>query len=97
MKESKNLKAHIFVCTNTKEAGASCGPKGAVHLRDELKAMCKNELSAFKGQFRVNASGCLDKCDRGIAAVIYPQSQWFENLKTDDASFLKDQLKKALE
>ncbi|MBK9294719.1 MAG: (2Fe-2S) ferredoxin domain-containing protein [Oligoflexia bacterium] len=96
MKENAQLKAHIFVCTNFKETGDSCGAKGASQLRDQLKANCAQELVEFKGQFRVNASGCLGHCEKGINAVLYPNAKWFFGLKPDDVELLKSELQAVL-
>ena len=32
-----DYKVHVFICTNIKEKGSSCGPKGAATLRLDLK------------------------------------------------------------
>ncbi len=81
-----DFKAHVFVCTNDRGPDGkrpSCAHKGSVALRDEVKKLCK----AFPG-VRVNAAGCLDQCERGISAVIYPQAEWFLDLHEGSASEL---------
>lgn len=80
MSDSNNLEAHLFVCTNQRESGESCGQKGGAELRDQLKAMCKEKSRGWKGRVRVNAAGCLGRCEEGIVAVLYPQSKWFTRL-----------------
>lgn len=74
-------KTHVFICTNGADKEGKCGHKGAEHLRSEVKAACamKNDKT-----LRVNASGCLGKCESGIAAVIYPQGKWLTELKSTD-------------
>lgn len=84
---SLKLEKHLFVCTNERPASkASCGAQGAQKLRDELKSLCKKELSGVP--HRINSSGCLGHCEKGIAAVLYPEGKWFFNLKAGDASKL---------
>lgn len=90
-----HFKAHLFVCTNDRGAGArreSCGPKGADALRGKVKEMCK--ARGIKG-VRINSSGCLDQCERGMVAVLYPQGEWFEDIRPDDAEALVDAVEKA--
>jgi (2Fe-2S) ferredoxin len=80
--------AHLFVCTNDRGPGAkrtSCCQKNSDELRDKVKAACR-EKGFPKGSVRINAAGCLDQCERGIAAVLYPSGRWFLELKNDDAS-----------
>lgn len=81
-------RAHVFVCTNERPAGhprGSCKEKGAEGLRNYMKARAK-ELGLSKalddqGPVRVNLAGCLDRCERGPALVIYgpawPEGLWY--------------------
>jgi predicted metal-binding protein len=75
-KEKEKYDLHILVCANTKEKGQSCGPKGGQDLVDHLKAWTKTAESGLKGRVRVNKSGCLGKCDSGVACVAYPKGEW---------------------
>lgn len=75
---------HLFVCTNRRPDTAprgSCAAKGG----EELRAAFKRELDAqeVKG-VRANASGCLDACERGCAAVVYPEGVWYGPVTQDD-------------
>jgi predicted metal-binding protein len=97
MKTDNKYRAHLFICTHQRTDGESCGAKGSQELRDQLKAICKKEMAADQKYFRVNSSGCLDHCKNGIAAVLYPQQEWFENLKKDDVDVLKQALQNTLE
>lgn len=82
-------KAHLFVCTHSRETGESCGPKGGGTLRDSIKRNCKG------AGVRINASGCLGHCERGITAVLYPQGKWFFGLRPDAVSL--ERLQKSVE
>lgn len=87
-------KAHLFVCTNDRGPDGkrpSCAQRGSAELRDSVKTACKGMTGV-----RVNASGCLDRCEQGIAAVLYPAGQWFEGLTRDDTQTLVDAVKKSL-
>jgi (2Fe-2S) ferredoxin len=77
------LKAHVFICTNERQNKASCAQKGSISLREELKKEC---LNLFGKEVRINESGCLGQCEKGIACVIYPDSKWLFFLKNDEES-----------
>ncbi len=91
-------KAHLFLCTNDRGPDGkrpSCARSGSQELRDQVKAACKAKgLPA--GSVRVNNAGCLDQCERGIAAVLYPQGEWFLDLKPGDTELLVSAVEKAL-
>lgn len=59
----------------------SCGPLGAEDIRAELKTWLYAEVRnrpalAGKLKIRLNASGCLDFCKKGIVVALYPQSEF---------------------
>ena len=69
--------AHVFCCTNVRPPGHTrgcCAEKGAVKLRDHMKARAK-ELGL--DSVRVNIAGCLDRCELGPTMVIYPEGVWY--------------------
>lgn len=70
-------RAHVFCCTNErpeKHPRGSCARRGAVKLRDYMKARAK-ELG-LEG-VRINSAGCLDRCELGPVMVIYPEGVWY--------------------
>lgn len=76
---------HIFCCTNERSAGhprGSCKRKGSESLRNYMKARAK-ELG-LQGRVRVNAAGCLDRCELGPTMVIYPEGVWYTYNSTAD-------------
>ena len=98
MSDGHNLEAHLFICTNDKHGKSeSCAARGSLELREAVKKLCQDESRGWHGRVRVNASGCLGRCKDGIAAVMYPQTQWFEHLKKDDVQVLESALKKVLD
>ncbi|NDG83887.1 MAG: (2Fe-2S) ferredoxin domain-containing protein [Proteobacteria bacterium] len=72
--EKNGYDLHVLICTNEKEKGQSCGPKGGQEIVDHLKAWIKEQ--GFRGWIRVNRSGCLGKCESGIACAAYPKGEW---------------------
>jgi len=68
---------HLFVCTNRRPDGhkkGSCAERGSERLRDYMKVRAK-ELDITR--VRVNAAGCLDRCELGPCLVIYPEGVWY--------------------
>jgi (2Fe-2S) ferredoxin len=92
------FQAHLFVCTNDRGPGAkreSCGHKGAEKLREQVKAACRDR-GFPKGSVRINSAGCLDQCEKGIAAVLYPSGEWFLGLNETNVDKLVDAVEKAV-
>ncbi len=68
---------HVFCCVNRRPDGhprGCCAAKGAVRLRNYLKARAK-ELGL--DDVRINAAGCLDRCALGPTLVVYPEGVWY--------------------
>ncbi len=68
---------HVFVCGNRRpddHPRGSCAEKGSEKLRDYMKARAK-ELGL--AGVRINAAGCLDRCEHGPTMVIYPRGTWY--------------------
>lgn len=70
---------HIFFCTNQRQSGKRCCAEGGEAER--LRQYAKHRLKALglhgPGQVRVNACGCLDRCEEGPILVIYPEGVWY--------------------
>ncbi len=69
---------HVFVCGNRRPEGherGCCASKGSEKIRDYMKARVK-ELG-LKG-VRINQAGCLDRCELGPCAVLYPEGVWYK-------------------
>jgi (2Fe-2S) ferredoxin len=75
---------HVFCCTNTRPPGhprGCCSEKNSEKLRNYMKARVK-ELGL--AAVRVNAAGCLDRCQLGPTMVIYPEGVWYGYRSTAD-------------
>lgn len=69
--------SHVFVCTNRRPDGhprGSCAEKGSEALRDYAKARAK---ALGLKRVRINAAGCLDRCEHGPCLLIYPEGVWY--------------------
>lgn len=70
-------RVHVFCCVNERPPDhprGCCLAKGSQELRDYMKARAK-DLKLCK--VRINASGCLDRCELGPTMVIYPEGVWY--------------------
>lgn len=82
---------HVFCCTNLRPPGhrrGCCSEKGSVRLRNYLKARAK-ELGL--DCVRINASGCLDRCELGPTMVIYPEGVWYSYATSEDVDAILTQ------
>lgn len=84
--QQKNLfyRQHVFFCVNEREEGhprGCCKAKESVVLREYMKAKAKE--MKLKG-VRINASGCLDRCELGPSVVVYPEGVWYTCKSKDD-------------
>ncbi|MDX6769694.1 MAG: (2Fe-2S) ferredoxin domain-containing protein [Elusimicrobiota bacterium] len=77
----------LFVCTHAREEGGrvSCAAPGraGVAVCEALKEGVK--AAGLKGKVRVARSGCLDLCEQGPNAFLYPSGEWFSGLAPEDA------------
>ena len=97
MSDGRNLEAHVFICTNMKEKGQSCAARGSVELREAVKKVCQNPDKHWHGRIRVNASGCLGRCEEGITCVVYPKAEWHTGLTKEDGTKLEAVISKILD
>jgi (2Fe-2S) ferredoxin len=68
---------HVFCCTNRRPAGhprGCCAERSSEALRDHMKDAAKK--LGLK-DVRINAAGCLDRCELGPTMVIYPEGVWY--------------------
>ena len=76
----------VFVCTNARDGGrVACGNpgRGGLELCEALKHGVKK--LGLKGKVRVARSGCLDLCEKGPNAFLYPAGRWLSGVAPADA------------
>jgi (2Fe-2S) ferredoxin len=61
-----------------------CQDAGASEARDYVKARIKELGLAGKDQLRINAAGCLDRCEEGPVVVVYPEGVWYSYVDKED-------------
>ena len=82
--EELYFRCHVFCCMNVRPEGharGSCSGRGAVRLRNYMKARAK-EFGLH--DVRINASGCLDRCEHGPTMVVYPEGVWYRYETRED-------------
>src|SRR5438067_4067671 len=86
-----SFQRHVFVCVNERPADdprGCCKEKGAVEVRDRLKAELK--ARGIAKIVRANNAGCLDQCARGVSVVVYPEQVWYGGVTVDDVPEIVD-------
>ncbi|MDP6951435.1 MAG: (2Fe-2S) ferredoxin domain-containing protein [Alphaproteobacteria bacterium] len=76
-KPSGYFRAHVFCCTNQRDASdprGCCHDRGGTMLRNYMKAKAKK--MGIEG-IRINNAGCLDRCEEGPTMVVYPDGAWY--------------------
>lgn len=83
---------HMFICTNLRENGdRSCaGRCDAQAMVDHAKRRAKGLGINGPGKVRVQKAGCLDRCDEGPVAVVYPEGVWYTYVDADDIDEIID-------
>ena len=79
MSDDPYYRLHVFCCTNVRPEAhprGSCARKNSVQLRDYMKKKAKT-MELGEGRVRINASGCLDRCELGPTMVVYPEGVWY--------------------
>lgn len=77
---------HIFFCTNQRTDGSACCQQhDAQGLRDYAKQRTKElGIAGNEGCVRVNSAGCLNRCEEGPVAVVYPDGVWYTYIDKED-------------
>ena len=80
-----SFERHIFVCINERTAE---DPRGFCAAVGGAEVAAKMKVAAYerglKRVVRVNKSGCLDQCARGVTCVVYPDNVWYGGVTVDD-------------
>jgi len=77
---------HLFFCCNAREDGSACCQHfDAKAHRDYAKKRSKElGLAGKEGKVRINVAGCLNRCDEGPVAVVYPDDVWYTYVDQED-------------
>lgn len=82
---------HVFVCLNNREKSpeTSCASKNGMAVFEDLKSKVK--ALNLNSSIRINRSGCLGQCEKGLVMVIYPQGIWYQNVNIADVDEIIEQ------
>lgn len=77
---------HIFFCLNQRDDASrpSCATHDAAKMQEHAKKRCKQLGLLGPGKVRVNKAGCLDRCEEGPVAVVYPEGTWYTFVDKED-------------
>jgi (2Fe-2S) ferredoxin len=69
---------HVFFCLNERDDGRECcAGQNAQKLQEYAKKKIKSLGLSGEGRVRINKAGCLDRCEQGPVAVVYPEGIWY--------------------
>lgn len=82
---------HVFFCLNRRDDGRACC---ADHNAESLQAYAKKRVKELglsgPGKIRINKAGCLDRCELGPVAVVYPEAVWYTFIDQQDIDEIID-------
>lgn len=83
---SSYYERHIFFCLNRRDDPnrECCARHGAEALQAYAKERVKALGLSGPGKVRVNKAGCLDRCEHGPVAVVYPDAVWYSYVDRED-------------
>ena len=85
-------KHHVFFCLNKREGPRPCC---ANHDAEAMKDYAKKRIKELKlngpGKVRVNAAGCMDRCQEGPVIVVYPEEVWYTYVDKQDIDEIVDE------
>lgn len=88
--DSPYYDCHVFICVNRRDPGrACCAASGAEDALAHAKARVR-EPELRSHDVRVNASGCLGRCELGPTVVVYPQGIWYTYVDDSDIDEIID-------
>jgi (2Fe-2S) ferredoxin len=86
-----HFERHVFFCLNRREGGRACC---ADHDAEALQGYAKQRVKALglsgEGKVRINKAGCLDRCELGPVAVVYPEAIWYTFIDRQDIDEIID-------
>ncbi len=82
---------HVFFCLNRRDDGRECcAERDAERLQAYAKSRIKELDLAGPGKVRINKAGCLDRCEQGPVAVVYPEGVWYTYVDEQDIDEIID-------
>lgn len=86
------FETHVFVCLNERTPDDL---RGCCSAKDSSKvhALLKEEIKSrgLDKKIRINKSGCLDQCSKGVTVVVYPEGVWYGHVGESDVKEIVEQ------
>lgn len=79
-----HYRAHLFICTNRRDGKPACADHGAEDALQIGRRALANLAKDQKSKFRINAAGCLGRCEEGPVMVSYPEGHWYRFREASD-------------
>ena len=71
-------KYHVFFCVHQRDnGGVCCADHHSQQFREYAKQRIKELKLAGAGKCRINAAGCMDRCNKGPVMAVYPEAIWY--------------------
>ena len=85
-------KHHVFMCLNKRDPGENCC---ACHGSEAMQKYAKKRMKELglhgAGMARINAAGCMDRCEEGPVMVVYPEEVWYTYVDEKDIDEIIDE------
>jgi (2Fe-2S) ferredoxin len=80
------------MCLNKREAPENCcACHGSEAMRKYAKKRIKELGLSGHGEIRINAAGCMDRCEEGPVMVVYPEEIWYTYVDEKDIDEIIDE------
>ena len=80
------------MCLNKREAPENCC---ACHGSEAMRKYAKKRMKELglhgEGKARINAAGCMDRCEEGPVMVVYPEEVWYTYVDEKDIDEIIDE------
>ncbi|MEE2671875.1 MAG: (2Fe-2S) ferredoxin domain-containing protein [Bdellovibrionota bacterium] len=90
--QKREIKKHLFVCTNSRPCGDDCASKDALEIVATIKKRLRDE--GLWENFKVSKSGCLGGCAFGTVATLYPDNLFFTEVSIENIDEIYELLTK---
>jgi (2Fe-2S) ferredoxin len=85
-------KHHVFFCLNRRDPPRPCcACRNSEAMREYAKKRVKELGLAGPHKVRVNAAGCMDRCEEGPVVVVYPEEVWYTYIDEKDIDEIIDE------
>lgn len=88
--EKMKSQIEVYICNHKRDNGDDCFHKGGKDITDDVKKWAKEN---YPGTVKVYRSGCLGKCENGVAISCYPAKDFLLEANKDSIEEIKTYIK----